>query len=70
MHTQVFNVTSQAVTAVIAILGILLSSQALSMSSLRIFSVCTEVPPTVGMTNAIMKVSVEMLRILAIDQRD
>ena len=58
--------TSQAVTAVIATRGILFELIERVENIFRRLEVYTEVPPTVGMTDAIMIVSVEILRILAI----
>jgi hypothetical protein len=57
---------SQAITAVIAARGILSELFERIENVFRRLEVYIEVPPTVGMTDALVKVMVEILRILAI----
>jgi hypothetical protein len=57
---------SQAITAVIATRGILSELFERIENVFRRLEVYIEVPPTVGMTDALVKVMVEILRILAI----
>jgi hypothetical protein len=57
---------SQAVTAVIATRGVLIELFERIENVFRRLEVYIEVPPTFGMTDALVKVMVEILRILAI----
>jgi hypothetical protein len=57
---------SQAVSAVIATQSVLFDLFERIENVFRRLEVYVEVPPTFGMTNALVKVMVEMLRILAI----
>jgi hypothetical protein len=57
---------SQAVTAAIATRGVLIELFERIENVFTRLEVYIEVPPTFGMTNALVKVMVEILRILAI----
>jgi hypothetical protein len=60
------NITYQAVNAAIATQGVLFDLFERIENAFRRLEVYVEIPPTVGMTDAIVNVLVEILRILAI----